>query len=110
MPRLWLAALLVLANWLTPAFGPAALHAQTARSLNGTVLDGATGDPLVGANVAVLDAEGAVVGGTSTNPDGRFSLRVEALPVELAIRYIGYETQWLDDASTVVGVGVARVF
>ena len=48
----------------------------------------------------ILTAEDAVGGGTSTNPDGRFSLRVEALPVELAIRYIGYETQRLDDAST----------
>ena len=80
MPRLSLTALaLCLAT------------ASAAQSIDGAVTDAATGDPLPGANVAVLDADGAVRGGTSTNAEGRFSLRAD-LPVELAIRYIGYQT------------------
>ena len=62
-----------------------------AQSIDGVVTDAATGEPLPGANVAVLDADGAVQGGTSTNAEGRFSLRAD-LPAELAIRYIGYQT------------------
>ncbi len=53
MPRLWLAACLVLAS-------STALHAQPASSLDGTVADGETGELLVGANIAILDASGAV--------------------------------------------------
>ncbi|GAB5534632.1 MAG: DUF5686 and carboxypeptidase-like regulatory domain-containing protein [Rubricoccaceae bacterium] len=88
MPRLWLAAVLILAS-------STALRAQSASSVEGTVRDAETGEALIGANVAVLSSSGAVVGGTSTNADGRFSLRVDGLPVELAIRYIGYETERL---------------
>ncbi|MEM7789079.1 MAG: carboxypeptidase regulatory-like domain-containing protein, partial [Bacteroidota bacterium] len=59
--------------------------------VTGSVTDAETGQPLVGANVAVLDARGAVTGGASTNADGRFALRT-ALPARLAVRFIGYET------------------
>ncbi|MEO0560258.1 MAG: carboxypeptidase regulatory-like domain-containing protein [Bacteroidota bacterium] len=93
MPRSWLAACLVLASWIAPTFGSTALHAQTGSSIDGTVADAETGESLVGANVAILSPEGAVVGGTTTNADGRFSLRVVTFPVELAIRYIGYQTE-----------------
>ena len=72
-----------------------ALGARTARAqqaVEGTVTDAATGETLVGASVAVLGAGGAVVGGTVTNDDGRFSLRLVAFPTDLAVRYIGYTT------------------
>ena len=64
---------------------------SAAQSVDGVVTDAVTGDPLPGANVALLDADGAVRGGTSTNAEGRFSLRAD-FPAELAIRYIGYQT------------------
>jgi len=95
MPRLWLVACLVLASWLAPTFGSIPVHAQSASSVDGTVVDGETGELLIGANIAFLDATGAVVGGTSTNADGRFSLRLNGLPADLAVRFIGYETERL---------------
>ena len=70
-----------------------AAHAQ--RALSGTVMDAATGETLPGANVAVLGPDGAVVGGTATGLDGRFTVRLTRLPVDVAVRYLGYETMRL---------------
>ena len=70
-----------------------AAHAQ--RALSGTVTDAATGETLPGANVAVLGPDGAVVGGTATGLDGRFTVRLTRLPVDVAVRYLGYETMRL---------------
>ena len=66
--------------------------AQTPAVVGGVVTDAETGAPLAGANVAVLGGAGAVVGGTSTNAEGQFSLRLRGLPADLAVRYLGYET------------------
>ncbi|MEM1055647.1 MAG: carboxypeptidase regulatory-like domain-containing protein [Bacteroidota bacterium] len=59
--------------------------------ITGTVTDAETGEPLPGANVALLDEAGAVTGGAATNADGRFALRA-VLSARLAVRFIGYET------------------
>ena len=63
--------------------------------VRGTVTDAATGAPLVAANVAIVGPDGAVVGGTSTNAEGAFSLRLAAFPATLAVRFLGYETDRL---------------
>ena len=65
--------------------------AQAPTSVGGVVTDAETGAPLAGANVAVL-VGGAVVTGASTNAEGQFALRLRALPVDVAVRYLGYET------------------
>ena len=82
-----------MARLLRPAlllFLAATAGAQTA--VTGSVTDAETGAPLAGANVAVVGPGGAVVGGTSTNAEGRFSLRLGSLPADLAVRFLGYET------------------
>ena len=66
--------------------------AQAQRTVTGTVRDAATGEALPGANVALLAADGSVVGGTSTGDDGRFALRLDRAPADLAVRFIGYDT------------------
>lgn len=68
-----------------------AASSQTA-TVTGSVADAETGAPLAGANVAVVNAAGAVVGGTSTNAEGQFSLRLASFPADLAVRFLGYET------------------
>lgn len=80
--------LLALAGLVTPG-------ASAQRALAGRVTDAATGEPLPGANVAVLGPDGAVVGGTATNTEGQFALRLERVPADLAVRYVGFETAWL---------------
>ncbi|HMX42027.1 MAG TPA: carboxypeptidase-like regulatory domain-containing protein, partial [Saprospiraceae bacterium] len=65
------------------------LSAQVA--LSGQVTDAATGEPLVGATVAVKGTPK----GTSTDVDGRFRLQVDNGQAVLSISYSGYVTQKL---------------
>ena len=67
--------------------------AQT--TLKGKVQDGETGEDLIGAAVALVQGGG----GTITNYEGEFVLKVEALPVSLRISYTGYATQEIQVAS-----------
>ncbi len=54
--------------------------------LSGTILDGATGDPLIGASVLVK----GTTTGTVTEVDGSWSLTVSGLPTILQFSYIGF--------------------
>ncbi len=62
--------------------------AQT-RTVNGTVIDAGTEEPLIGASVMAAGEQQ----GVSTDYDGRFSLSVPANAKHLSVSYIGYETQ-----------------
>ena len=66
-------------------FGCVCLDAQV--TLKGKVRDAETGDDLIGASIALVNGEG----GTLTNYDGEFSLKVESLPTTLRFSYTGYE-------------------
>ncbi|MDX2134605.1 MAG: carboxypeptidase-like regulatory domain-containing protein [Saprospiraceae bacterium] len=57
--------------------------------VTGKVSDATTGEELIGAAIGLLDATGGAV----TNYEGRFTVKVPALPVTLRISYTGYETQ-----------------
>jgi len=61
------------------------------RTVSGTITDGDTNDPLIGANVMV---SGTTIG-TITDLDGSFSLDVPANTESLEISYAGYATQSL---------------
>ncbi len=62
------------------------VHAQT--TLQGRVVDDATMEPLAFVNLSVVGSkEGAM-----TDVDGRFQLKVAAVPVELRFSYVGYNT------------------
>ncbi len=54
--------------------------------IKGTVLDEATGDPLIGANLLIKGSSR----GTITDFDGSFELKVDGLPMTLVVSYIGY--------------------
>ena len=62
--------------------------AQETKTVTGNVTD-TTGEPLIGATVR---AAGATQGGTVTDLDGNFSLKVAKSVSQLTITYIGYET------------------
>ena len=81
----------------------ASARAQAPATVAGLVTDAETGAPLAGANVAVVGGAGAVVGGTSTNAEGRFSLRLASLPADVAVRFLGYETARLRLADPTAG-------
>lgn len=69
------------------ALGATSAIAQT--TIRGKVVDGETGEELIGAAVAYV----GLSGGTITDYNGEFVLKPETLPVTLKISYTGYTAQ-----------------
>jgi len=81
--RLLSSALLIL-------FGLNGLHAQ--QTISGRVVDEQTGEPLIGATVAIENTNKGAV----TDVDGRFALEnIREASVNLIITYVGYDPQTL---------------
>lgn len=74
-------------------------------SIKGKVRDAETGEDIIGASVGLVNA----TGGTLTNYEGEFVLKVESLPVTLKIAYTGYELLELEvkDAAQKIDVRLA---
>jgi outer membrane receptor protein involved in Fe transport len=75
-------------NLLCLVFGSISAQAQV--TLRGKVLDAETGETLIGAALALV-AEGG--GGTISDYDGNFILKVPKLPATIRVAYTGYSTQ-----------------
>ncbi|MEX0748171.1 MAG: TonB-dependent receptor, partial [Rhodothermales bacterium] len=68
------------------------LAAQEASSVEGTVIDARTREPLVGATVA-LRRDGAILSGVITDVDGRFAIAgIDPGEALLEVRFVGYRT------------------
>ena len=80
---------------LSAAFLPAL--AQEAATLQGRVLDGATGQPLIGAQITLRGTEL----GTVTDIDGRYRLALAPGTYDLSVTYLGYNDK------VVTGIAVA---
>ncbi|HEV8383154.1 MAG TPA: TonB-dependent receptor [Gemmatimonadales bacterium] len=66
-------------------------HAAQAQVLAGTVVDSATGQPIVGAHILLLDSAGTTLKTVVTSPDGQFTFRIPHLgEYRLLISRIGY--------------------
>ncbi len=59
------------------------------RTISGTISDGQSGDPLIGANLLVVGTSS----GTVTDIDGSYTLEVPEGATEIEISYTGYTTQ-----------------
>ena len=97
----------------------AGMNAFAQVAVQGTVIDAANGEPIIGASVLEI----GTTNGTITDFDGNFNLNVKA-GAKLAISYMGYKTQELDaspnmnvrlgedsellDEVVVVGYGVVK--
>lgn len=60
-------------------------------SIEGRVVDAETGEPLIAAQILITDGGTTGEGGTITDVDGKFSLRIRSKG-SLRISYMGYET------------------
>lgn len=70
----------------------AGMYAQSAGTLNGTVMDATTGEPVPFANVSI-EENGNVVTGGMTNFDGKFSIKpIPAGKYTVTASYVGYAT------------------
>lgn len=73
------------------------LSAQT-RTIHGTVLDAANGEPLIGATVMPIGGGQ----GAAADIDGNFTLNVPANVKKAKVSYVGYTTQTVDLANNMV--------
>ena len=71
--------------------------AQT--TLTGSISDAENKDVLVGATIAVK----GTINGTSTDANGKFSLKITTLPVVLVVSNVGYETMEVNVTKADVG-------
>lgn len=81
-------------------FAPPAFAQQG--SIEGTVTDANTGDPLPGANVILEEVDE----GTTTGQDGRYSLQVEPDTYTLRISFIGYQEAVRENVQVAAGGAV----
>ena len=58
----------------------------------GSVFDKADNQPVIGATIAVMSAQGTVAHGTTTDLDGKFKLEVPSGTQNLTCRFMGYTT------------------
>lgn len=70
-----------------------------AQTVKGTVLDKDTSEPVIGAAVIV----DGTTNGTVTDLDGNFALKVDALPVNITVSFLGYASQSINAKSAAVG-------
>ena len=61
-------------------------------TIRGTVIEDATGEPLIGVNILVK----GTARGISTDIDGKFSLKLEAGSYDLRISYISFQTKTIE--------------
>lgn len=71
--------------------GILSMAAQT-RTVTGSVFDKADYQPVIGATIAVMSAQGTVAHGTTTDLDGKFKLEVPSGTQNLTCRFMGYTT------------------
>ncbi len=82
------------ANLMTSGYGTPA-RADEVRVITGNVIDGASGETLIGATVRVKDSST----GTVTDIDGNFTISVPDEATTLVVSSIGYATQEVDITS-----------
>lgn len=68
-----------------------AVHQTKTKTITGTVVDFETGEPVIGASIALV-GQGI---GTITDLDGNFSIRLSKVDTKLEVSFIGYEKQIL---------------
>lgn len=76
--------------------GPAALSAQDAGTVRGSVTSAETGEPIAGATILVIGS----ARGSLTNPDGRYEINLPAGTYTIRARSIGHQS--VEDRVTVV--------
>ena len=59
------------------------------RTVSGTVIDGESAEPLVGASVVPVGS----VGGVTTDVDGNFTIQIDSHVTEITVSYVGFQTQ-----------------
>lgn len=82
----------------------ASLLAQRTYQLSGSVLDGENKEPLPFASVALVSKNtGQILGGTTTDDDGRFFINGDSLAVQLECSFMGFDKLVVADLPNLKG-------
>ncbi len=73
----------------------------------GIIRDANTGEPLPFVNVALVDANGRMINGTTSNVDGYYAIAIPAAGRAIQISYIGYGAQNLSISNGTMNVSLA---
>ena len=77
----------------------------TGCSINGTVLDSITTQPIEYASISVIDTDGSVITGGVTDSDGKFKVQeIKPGVYDIKIEYMGYKSIIIKDNTTSMGV------
>ena len=111
-PLIWLALLIIAAPAVAQQPGrPAAASPAAPRAtgrITGTVVDGATQQPVSYASVGLLDASGKAVNGGVADAEGQFALGgVTVGTYTLEISFLGYTSAQRPDVAVAPGAAVA---
>lgn len=87
-----------------------ALLAQQRAIVMGKVTSATSGEGLIGATVAEIDAQNRLIGGTATNLDGNFLLEVRDSGNRLQFSSIGYQDMIIEiSGRTVIDIGLQPI-
>lgn len=75
------------------AGGAAQAFNATVRDVRGIIRDAQTGEPLPFVTVALLDANGSTLNGTTSNIEGYYAIAIPTNGRTLLVNYIGYQPQ-----------------
>ena len=64
--------------------------------ISGQIMDGTYNEPLIGANVVEVDANGRFLNGTITDVNGNFVIKVSSGSATVQISMLGYEKQLVE--------------
>ena len=85
-----------------PGFNP------NVRDVRGIIRDASTGEPLPFVNVVLVDMNGQVINGTTSNIDGYYAIAVPVNGRNLRFEFIGYGTQHMAITSGSMNVNMAE--
>ena len=78
---------------LTLLFTSSWLYSQDDKVIRGIVYDEVSGETVIGATIAEYNADGRVINGSTTDYNGRFTIKYMSKGNTLQISFIGYETE-----------------
>lgn len=78
------------------------------RDVRGIIRDASTGEPLPFVNVSLIDMNGQMINGTTSNVDGYYAIAIPATGRSLRIDYIGYNSQQLPISSGTMNVSMVE--
>jgi len=94
-------------GYAQPATGSPQAYNATVRDVRGIIRDAQNGEPLPFVTVALLDANGQVMNGTTSNVDGYYAIAIPTNGRSLQVSYVGYQPQSVGIYNGTININLA---